>query len=336
MAYRVCPDHLQLVRKPLLLFLAGPVDPLPQALPAQLCQELVRVHPFRHGVLGQVEPVEVELQLAHLGDAHRVRDGVRGIRVERRHLLRAPQVVGVLLHLEALGVVDVGVRVDADQDVLERRVLLHYVVAVVRRHYGKPQVPVELHQPRVDGWQLIDAAVLHQLQVVVGKPLPVPLDRRHRVVHAPLGYEARHLAARAAGQDDQALVVPVQQLPVDPGVIVEPLEVGRRHELDQVAVSRLVLCQHGHVVGLLVVRVPVVPASWSDVHLAADDRCNPVRLGRLVEVDGPVQPAVVGYCQVAHAQLRSPLDEGVDTAQAVQEAELGVIVQMREQPAVPR
>ena len=280
-----------------------------------------------------MHPVEVELQVAHLRNAHRVRDGVGRVRVEGRHLLHAPQVVGVLVHLQPLGVVDVGVRVDADQDVLERRVLLHDVVAVVCGRYGNAQVTVELHQPRVDLRKLLDASVLHQLQVVVGEALPVPRDRCCRVVHASLGYEARHLAAGAARQDDQALVMSVQQLSVHPRVVVEPLEVGRSDELDQVTVACLVLRQHGHVVGLLVVGVPVVPASRRDIHLAADDRRYPVRPGSLVEVDGPVQPAVIGYRQVAHAELRRPLDERFDTAQPVEETELSVIVQMRKQPA---
>ena len=58
----------------------------------------------------------------------------------------------------------------------------------------------------------------------------------------------QHVAAEAAGGGDEALVVPLEQLPVDPGLVVVALEEGPAGELDEVAVAGVVLGQQGEVV----------------------------------------------------------------------------------------
>ena len=55
-------------------------------------------------------------------------------------------------------------------------------------------------------------------------------------------------AAEAAGRGDQALVVALEQLPVDAGLVVVALEVGGRRQLEQVAVAVVGLGQQGQVV----------------------------------------------------------------------------------------
>jgi hypothetical protein len=66
-----------------------------------------------------------------------------------------------------------------------------------------------------------------------------------------------HHAAQAAGGGDQALVVALEQLPVEPGLVVVALEVGGRGQLQQVAVALDRLGQQGQVV------VELLPPSTS-------------------------------------------------------------------------
>ena len=57
-----------------------------------------------------------------------------------------------------------------------------------------------------------------------------------------------HHAAQAPGGGDQAGVVALEQLPVDPGLVVVALEVGGRGQLHEVAVALDRLGQEGQVV----------------------------------------------------------------------------------------
>ena len=67
-----------------------------------------------------------------------------------------------------------------------------------------------------------------------------------------------------------------------------------------------------------------------DVGLDADDRLDALRPGRLVEGDRAVEGAVVGDRHRIHAQLGRRVDQLGDPAEAVEQAELGVDVEVRE------
>ena len=64
---------------------------------------------------------------------------------------------------------------DANEDVLEVCVLLPNIVGVVGCHHGDAGIGIELDKPLIDGLQLGDTAMLHQLEIVVPKGVPVPL-----------------------------------------------------------------------------------------------------------------------------------------------------------------
>ena len=124
-----------------------------------------------------------------------------------------------------------------------------------------------------------------------------------------------------------------QQGTVYSRLVVEPFQVGLGDQLDEVLVAGPVLGQDREVEGRLVPGVPVEPAAGSHVHLAPDYRFDAGALGGFVEVDGAVHPAVIRDRQAAHAKLLGSAHQGVDSAQAVEEAELCMYVQMSEQRA---
>ena len=176
------------------------------------------------------------------------------------------------------------------------------IVRVVRRDQRRSRLSVQVHQARVDRRQFGYAVVLHHLEVVVGKAFAVPRDGPLRLVRPALRDIGRHLSARTPRQEDETLAVLLQEVAVDTGLVVVPLEVRLRDELDEVAVPSLVLREGGQVVPLLVVRRAVEPAPQRHVQLAADDRLDARRRRRLVEIDCPVQPAVVRDRQAVHPQ----------------------------------
>src|ERR687887_394440 len=82
----------------------------------------------------------------------------------------------------------------------------------------------------------------------------------------------------------------LEQLPVDARLVVVPLEVGGRGELDQVAVAGVVGGEQREVRVPLRLRAAVV----GNVDLAAEQRLDAVLLGLAVKLDRASHGAVVG------------------------------------------
>ena len=117
--------------------------------------------------------------------------------------MRASQIVGVFLHTQAPLILDIGVGLDANQDVLQRGVVLVRIVRVVGGYNGDVQLFVELHQSLVDFGQFGDVAVAHKLQEVApAEQFFVPGCGSARAVHIAAGDSLGQLAAGAAGQHD--------------------------------------------------------------------------------------------------------------------------------------
>ena len=122
-----------------------------------------------------------------------------------------------------------------------------------------------------------------------------------------------------------------QQLLVDPRLVVVAVEVRGGRQRQEVAVADVVLGQEDEVV---VVRIGLAllvgHAAGGDVGLDADDRLDPRLLGGGVERDDPVHAPVVGERQRRHPLLGDALRHLRNAAQAVEQAELGVDVEVDE------
>jgi hypothetical protein len=172
-----------------------------------------------------------------------------------------------------------------------------------------------------------------QLQVVVAGAEDVPklpgglLGARRVPAHRLL----RDLALEAAGEGDDPRGVLAQVGLVDARLVVEPLEVGGRGQLHQGAVAGLVAGEQRQVIG----RVPGAAAFLAhvprgDVELAAEDRLD-AGLHRVgVEVDDPVHLPVVGDRDGGHVERGGLLRQLRNEDHPVQQAVLGVHVQVHE------
>jgi hypothetical protein len=103
-------------------------------------------------------------------------------------------------------------------------------------------------------------------------------------------------------------VVPFEQLPVEPGLVVVTLQEGEAGELDEVAVALVRLGQQRQVVVELPAAFCLAPgvvhaaAAWrplgpvvvGHVGLGAEDGLDALGLARPVQVEDPVHVAVVG------------------------------------------
>jgi hypothetical protein len=140
------------------------------------------------------------------------------------------------------------------------------------------------------------------------------------------------LPGQAPAQADESFGVGFEDLPVDPRVVVEPLQEGDAGELDEVLEPGGVLGEQGEVgVSVLLLAAALLPAvPGGQVRLVADDRVDAALLALGVELDRPVQVAVVGDGAGGHAQLLGLLDQLGDAVEAVQQGVVGVQVEVGE------
>ncbi len=142
---------------------------------------------------------------------------------------------------------------------------------------------------------------------------------------------SRDLAVEAGRQSDQALAVAGEVLPVDAWLVVVAVDVRVGDEPAQVQIAGPVLREEDEVerlgVGLALL---VRHRSPGDVRLHADDRLDVPGAAGLVERDRAVQRAMVGQRERIEALLGRRIDQLGDPAEAVEQAEFGVDVEVGE------
>ena len=254
------------------------------------------------------------------------------IREERRHL-------GGRLHVEVVGVelhpvrrVEVVAGADAEQDVVRLGLVLADVMEVVGHDQGEPGLRREPEQLLVEPVLVGHAVVLElEVEAVLAEDVAVLAGEVPGQLPVLDLERLGDLARQARRQPDQALAVLGQVLAIDPRLVVVAVDVGVGHEPAQVAIADEVLGEEDQVEGLGVgLALLVGHRSAGDVGLDPDDRLDPLVAGRLVEGDRAVEGAVVGDRHRIHAQLCGRVDQLRDPAEAVEQAEFGVHMEVRE------
>ena len=257
------------------------------------------------------------------------------------HLIGGFEVERVGGEPEPLGIVQFLAGLNADQHILGGRVALSEIVGVVGRDDWEVEFPGEVDHRVVDGLVEFQPVVLN-LQVEVGSEDLLELGAlRPRPVDLPVHHQVGQWALGAGGQGDQPFAVLFQQLHVHPGLVVEPLEIPGGGELHQVPVARCVLREHDEMgrlggpvgpVGAVAVshRSSFLPAARRHVQLTADDRPQARVRHRLVELHGAEHVAMVRHSDGGHVEGFGGLGEIPDATGAVEEAVMGMVVQVYE------
>ena len=189
----------------------------------------------------------------------------------------------------------------------------------------------------------------HELEEVVAlseDSLMLQSDRAGRV-DALIGDGPRQLTLQARRERDQALAALAQQVLIHARTVVVALEVGRRHQCHEVLVADEVLGEEDEVPGLAMPfgpRIAVETVVAGDVRLEfahtptyihhgrldTDDRFDAGVTAERVEVDRAVEGAVIGESERRHVQRFRACDEVAEAGQPVEQAVLGMRVQMDE------
>jgi hypothetical protein len=258
-----------------------------------------------------------DLDVAALGDLEGI--GHRGgvVVEDGAHLLARLHEEALAVELEALRVVEVRRRADAEQRLVVGVVVLLQVVGVVGGDQRQAQVRRHLDQLGID-LVLGGNAVTLELEVVaVREDRGELLDQAPGTVDLAAQDGAAHHRGQTARGGDQPLAALAQQVEVDARLVVEALEVALGDQVDQVAVAGLVHRQQQQVVdgveatGIALALLLVEARARGQVDLAAEDRLDVVGEGLLVELDRPEQVAVVRHRHGGHPQGLGALEQRV-------------------------
>ena len=278
---------------------------------------------------------ELDLDVGALGDEQGVVARLLVVGEQRPHLGRGLQVELVGVELEALGVVERGTGLHAQQRRVRLGVVTMGVVTVVGREQRRAQVARQPDELRVDA-RLFRQPVVLQLdeERVAPEHRLEAVDELARA-GVVVGEQALgHRAAETPAGGDETLRVLLEQLEVDARLVVVAVEVRVRRDLDEVAVPLGGLGEHREVVDVVVVAArPVEPARGDHVGLGADDRRETGVARGAVEVDDAVHVPVVGDADRGLTVGCGGGHDVLDACRAVEHRVLGVEMEMHERLA---
>jgi len=121
-----------------------------------------------------------------------------------------------------------------------------------------------------------------------------------------------------------------EQLVVHARLVIETVKKSGGHQLDQVAISLVVLTQQYEVIRALRIRATVLMVIRRNIHFAPDDWFHPVRRGLVVKIRRCEEISVVGYRHRGHATARGFLGQLADFTSPIEKGVVRVEMKMYE------
>ena len=312
-------------------FTDGGVQALLQPFPADLLEVAVDGVAFGNGELREGIVDLGQLERAALGELHGAVDDFGRVREELLHLAGGFDVELVGVELEALGIVDRGERLDAEQNVVRVGVVFAEVVAVVGGDERDVEVFFEAEEIGVDLLFELEALVLNfEEEVAAAEDVLVLRGSAARGLVVPFHQVLAELAGEAAGEADESCGVFGEIFLADARLAIEAVERGLRRDADEVAVALFVFGEDEQVVVVVALRLGAMVVLLADVELAAEDGLDAARLGGVEEVDGSVDVAVIGDGNGLLADVGDALHELFYVTSAIEEGVVGVQMQVGE------
>ncbi len=283
---------------------------------------------------------------ARLGDQQCVvaRPRVAVFGKDRSHLGRRLQIEVLPLETKPIGIVLVGPRLDAEQDVMGGRFVPPGVVGVIGGHQRGADFSGNLdqvgHDPllRLETMILdLDEEVLPTEDVLIMRgslegTFEIPGGAALAIFARGVGSQPLgHRPAEATRGGDDSLRVGREKFAVHSRLVVVAVQIGPGGELHQVAVTGLVHREQRHVIANVLAPAGSVEArSIDDISLDADDRIDPCLLGRLVKVDHAVHHSVIGDGDPRLAIGGGRRDDILYPGRSIQHRKFGVQVEVGE------
>ena len=275
---------------------------------------------FRHFVFGKLGHTELNLHIAPLCYLVGVLQGLGRIGEQCLHLLLGLAVVLPALIAHAVLILHLLAGLDAQQYIVGLLILCKRIVDIIGGHQFKPCLPAHAHQSLIDQFLVGQPMVLQfQEKVVLSKYVHIPSGCPHSLlVHAP-GKISLHLAGQAGAQCNHPLVVLGKHLIIHPGFIIKTIHKSLGHNLHQVLISLVVLCQkHQMIVPVLAAdRLPVKAGVRRHIDLTAKNRLNTCFLCSFIKINHTIHHTVVRNSHAVHPKFFGPGRQLLDLAGAV-------------------
>src|SRR5262249_46707882 len=219
---------------------------------------------------------------------------------------------------------------DAQQDIVSLSVTLLQVMRVASRHQRQAETVGDVNRPLAAQLLNLQAVVLDFDVEVRPKEPGEPLSEFRRLIGLILEDELTELARRTAAQTDQAVLVALQQFLVDPRDVVIALQVSGGGHLDQVLEAGRVLGQERQVVARVATpsRVAFAAFARGDVRLVADDGVDARLFAAAIELNGPIEIAVIGQGDGVHALFFDVRDQLGNPVGPVEQAVVTMAMQV--------
>ena len=237
-------DDVQLKIQTLAYLLIHNLVALRQGLLAQVAQIAHGIKALRHRELRQQQMAELHLHVAAVSNFIGIAQSLRTIAEQCLHLIIAFQIIAVVVEAHTIRLINRARRLDAQQNILRRGILLLHIMQIVCRHQTKTELLRQLLQLRADLVLLIKVMVLNFQKVVfLAENVYIFLNAATCSLQVVLQNHLRHLAGNAGTEADNALVIGTQHVLVYAWFIIKALQLTNADNFHQVMVACIVLRQ---------------------------------------------------------------------------------------------
>ena len=124
----------------------------------------------------------------------------------------------------------------------------------------------------------------------------------------------------------------LQEILIHPGFVVKPFQIGFARQFDEVVVALEIGGQENQMIIVVVGQqsFALFSASWREIGFTPDDGLDSVGRGLFIEVNGAEEVAVVRDGERGLLKVPDLLEKRLQLIRAVQQAVLGVEVQVNE------
>lgn len=215
----------------------------------------------------------------------RIGQRLRVFRKEFRHFLRGFEVIIIAVEPHAVWIIHRLPHLNAQKHIMELAVFPVDVVTIIGRCQTDAILLRQFNQPGIRLAFLRKPMILNlQIKMILA-------ENRQILLHQCLGFffiilkdSARYLSCNAGGQTDDPFMILAQQFFIDTGLIIHPLNIGKRNQFDEIFIPRLIFRQKDQMIifdpaGLL----PILTRSRRQIHLTADNRFNSLLLALFIK-----------------------------------------------------
>ena len=224
--------------------------------------------------------------------------------------------------LHSLGIVDGLFHLDAHEYILHLPILFIDIMHVVRGDRLNIQLLCQLQQERQDAPLLLQTVILYLNIKIRAEDLFKFKRRLFGTLVIAAQQKFGDAPRKACRKTHEPFAVLAQEFVVDARLIIKPVDERGGVELDEIFISRFILCQQDEMLE--------IAAAVLDVHIlrhvqfAADDRLYFVFFAKFCKVQRRIHIAVVGDCARLDVVFDAMIDQIVHLAGAVEQAVFGM------------